>query len=196
MSARPPAPAVSRDRLQPALLDRLVDDEPSNPHEDAERRTITKSRLRQSVLRDLSWLLNAQAGSFTHLDADAFRHVFDSTLNYGVPPLSGQLVSKVEPLDLQRLLREAIIRFEPRILPDSLQVRAVRSAKAGEEHNVLTFEVTGQLWAQPYPLELLLKTDVDFETGMVAVRDRDGTVVSSERRVVAGAAPASDAGEG
>ncbi len=188
MSSRPPAPAVSRDRLQPALLDRLVDDDPSSPVESADRRTITKARLRQVVLRDLSWLLNAQAGSFVDLDPEAFRHVLESTLNYGVPPMSGRLVSSTEPLDLQRLLREAIVRFEPRILPDSLQVRAVKAEKAGEEHNVITFEVTGQLWAQPYPLELLLKTDVDFETGMVAVRDRDGSVVSADRRVdIAGA---------
>jgi len=58
---------------------------------------------------------------------------------------------------------------------------------------VLTFEVTGQLWAQPYPLELLLKTDVDFETGMVALRDRDGTMVSPDRRMPSG--PEGDTGE-
>jgi len=106
------------------LLDRLVDDDPSSQVEAVESRTITKSRLRHVVLRDLSWLLNAQAARFGDLDPDAFRHVFESTVNYGVPPLSGQLVSKLELLDLQRVLREAILRFEPRILPDTLQVRA------------------------------------------------------------------------
>ena len=193
MNNRTAQGAVSRDRLQPALLDRLVDDDPSSQVEAVESRTITKARLRQVVLRDLSWLLNAQAGHFGHLDADAFRHVFESTVNYGVPPLSGQLVSKLELLDLQRVLREAILRFEPRILPDSLQVRAVQPEKRDAHHNVLTFEVTGQLWAQPYPLELLLKTDVDFETGMVALRDRDGTVVSRDRRMPSG--PEGDPGE-
>jgi type VI secretion system protein ImpF len=34
---------------------------------------------------------------------------------------------------------------------------------------VISFEITAQLWAQPYPLELLLKTDLDLETGMVAL---------------------------
>ena len=31
----------------------------------------------------------------------------------------------------------------------------------------------GQLWAQPVPLELLVHTEIDLETGRVAVRELD-----------------------
>ncbi len=48
-----------RDRLQPSLLDRLTDDEPSNQQESRERRVLTVQRLRESLLRDLSWLFNS-----------------------------------------------------------------------------------------------------------------------------------------
>ena len=48
-----------QDRLQPALLDRLTDDEPDKKQEPREQRVMSKRRLRQAVLRDLAWLFNA-----------------------------------------------------------------------------------------------------------------------------------------
>jgi type VI secretion system protein ImpF len=171
------AEAFSRDRLQPALLDRLIDDEPHSKVEPVEARAITRAHLRQSVLRDLSWLFNAQAALDEKVDEVAFAHALHSTLNYGMPPLAGMLVSKVEMLDLENALRQAILDFEPRILPDSLTVRGLPPRDPLGHHNVLTFEITGRLWAQPYPLELMLKTDLDLETGMVELRDRSGSTV-------------------
>ena len=50
---------LPQDRLQPALLDRLTDDEPDKKQEPREARVLSKSRMRQSVLRDLAWLFNA-----------------------------------------------------------------------------------------------------------------------------------------
>ena len=174
------AEPISRDRLQPALLDRLVDEDPRSAVEAPESRAITRRRLRQGVLRDLGWLLNAQAGLSASLDRTAFARVLKSTLNYGMPPLSGLLVSDVEAADLERAIRSAILAFEPRILPHSLAVRAVPMKDELSHHNVLSFEITGQLWAQPYPLELMLKTALDLETGMVEVRDRDGARIGGE----------------
>ena len=166
--------AFARDRLQPALLDRLIDEEPSSKVEALEARAISKSKLRASVLRDLSWLLNATASLPDDLDPESFAHVFASTLNYGMPPLSGTLVSKVELRELERAIREAILIFEPRILPASLVVRGIEPDDPLGHHNIISFEIQAQLWAQPYPLELLLKTDLDLETGMVALLDGSG----------------------
>ena len=47
------------DRLQPALLDRLVDDAPQQPRDAADGRIVGPAQLRRAVLRDLGWLLNA-----------------------------------------------------------------------------------------------------------------------------------------
>jgi len=57
------AEALSRDRLYPSLLDRLLDDEPGKLTEPRENRAATLSRLRENVLRDLSWLFNATQSS-------------------------------------------------------------------------------------------------------------------------------------
>ena len=45
---------------------------------------------------------------------------------------------------------------------------ASRRAKSSlDHHNVLSFEIRGQLWSLPYPLELLLRSNIDLESGQV-----------------------------
>ena len=170
------AESTSRDRLQPALFDRLIDEQPEQSFEAPAERTITKAKLRQSVLRDLRWLLNANAGLSHLTDEGPLAHVRSSTLNFGSRSLSGQLVSKVELVDLERSIYQAIIDFEPRILPDTLRVSAIAKGDPLEQHNVLEFEIYGQLWAQPFPLELLLKTDLDLETGLIELWEGGGKI--------------------
>lgn len=160
----------SRDRLQPALLDRLIDETPHSKTEAIEHKVISRSRLREIVLRDLSWLFNASA-PLQDADDRLHAHARRSVLNYGMPCLSGKLVSHVELFDLEQAMRQAILDFEPRILPGTLEVRGSMPEDELSHHNVLSFEISGQLWSQPYPLELLLKTDLDLETGMVKVQD-------------------------
>ena len=44
----------AQDRLQPALLDRLTDDDPASRAETMDARVINRTRLRELVLRDLA----------------------------------------------------------------------------------------------------------------------------------------------
>src|SRR5262245_31843195 len=78
-----------QERLQPALLDRLTDDEPDREQEPRERRVMTKSRLRQAVLRDLAWLFNATRLEGT-VDLSGLGDVRRSVINFGLPALSGR----------------------------------------------------------------------------------------------------------
>ena len=159
-----------QERLQPALLDRLTDDEPDKKVEPLERRVLSKNRMRQAVLRDLAWLFNATRLEST-VDLTALSYVRRSVVNFGLPALSGLTASTLEVPDLERAVRQAIIDFEPRILPGTLQVRAVVELSALDHHNVVGIEIHGQLWAQPVPLELLLRTEIDLETGRVEIAD-------------------------
>ena len=162
----------AQDRLQPALLDRLTDDDPTSLVESGESRVINRNRLRDLVLRDLAWLFNATAQG-SAIDWSGAPHARNSVLNYGLPALSGQTASTIDPLVLQARVKQAILDHEPRILPASLVVAAVLSASQMEHHNQIAFRISGQLWAQPVPLELLLHTDIDLETGRVAIRELD-----------------------
>jgi type VI secretion system protein ImpF len=102
-------------------------------------------------------------------------------LNYGLPPLSGQLASKLDVSVLERVIHQAIVRYEPRILPATLQVRALEATSVLDTHNVIEFEIRGHLWSQPVPLEILLRTQLDLEAGQVEVRDAASVVPSRVR---------------
>ena len=167
-----------RERLQPSLLDRLTDNEPQKQEESRAGRVLPLARLREAVIRDLGWLLNCTNLFATrHLEIDVetdlekqYPLVADSVLNYGLPDLTGVPSPNVDLHDLSRRLRQAIMRFEPRILPDSVQVSPVPDSETGH-HNSLMFEITGELWARPVPERLYLKTRVDLETGDFAVAE-------------------------
>jgi type VI secretion system protein ImpF len=158
------------ERLQPALLDRLTDDEPGKKLESREARVFSKKRLRHAVLRDLAWLFNA-----TQLEAvgDLSRTplVRGSVLNFGLPALSGRAASSLDVSDLAKAIREAIVTFEPRILPSTLQIKTLLESGHLDHHNVIGVEIRAHLWAQPVPLEFLVRTEIDLETGNVQITD-------------------------
>ncbi|MFD1804228.1 type VI secretion system baseplate subunit TssE [Mixta tenebrionis] len=160
----------ARDKLQPSLLDRLTDHEPDKRQESANQRLISHSTLRRHVLRDLQWLFNTINNEAQH-DLQAFAEVRRSVLNFGVSPLAGQRMSDIEWNDVQSKLTEAIVNFEPRILPQGLQVRCISDTKSLDLHNVLSIEIKGRLWCVPYPLEFLFRTDVDLENGYFELKD-------------------------
>ncbi len=173
-----------QDRLQPSLLDRLLDDEPGRRDEPRERRVLSLADYRMSVRRDLEDLLNtgnlvswlrqreaASPGGNQHpADLEAFPQVASSVLNFGIPDLTGLSAAGMKAPDLERAIRQCILDFEPRLLRNSVRVTAV----IDPEHmsrSAVTFEIEGTLWAHPLPLELFLRTDIDPETGRVEVEE-------------------------
>lgn len=161
---------TEQDRLQPALLDRLTDLDPAVRSEAASAVYVSESRLRAALLRDLGWLLNACDAS-SHIDFEGLPQARKSVLNYGMPSLAGQWVSELDWRQLEGQLRQAVLTFEPRILPDTLVVSLVPSGDSLGHHNTLQFEIRCQYWSTPYPLEMLLKTSLDLETGQVQLSD-------------------------
>ena len=164
------------ERLQPALLDRLTDREPDAREESRNRRIVSLKRLRESVMRDLGWLFNTAAMSVTE-DLSAFPEVERSVLNYGIPDLSGRISSSIDIRELERAVKQAIWDFEPRILRNTLRVR-VELEQDEMNRNCLVFEIDGELWAQPTPTRLFLKTEVDLENGSVTIADQAAPSVS------------------
>ena len=165
------AELTPKERLQPSLLDRLIDEEPEKQQDTQERRVLSMRKLREIVLRDLSWLLNASNLESVE-DMEDYPLVAHSVVNFGLPDLAGASASSVDKISLERSLHQAIVDFEPRILRNSLKVRAVASNKS-TNRNALGFEIEGDLWAQPVPLRFYLNTELDLETGNFAFADRN-----------------------
>ena len=170
---------TAQERLQPSLLDRLTDADPANQRESLDARVLNKQQLRTAVLRDLSWLLNAVCEQPDRFSPDRERlalwkelpYAANSVANYGVPPLSGRSVSRLEFPAIEQSVRESIMRFEPRIDPKTLEVKIQDDITQISRPSNLRMIIRGQLWNQPVPLELLLAADVDVDTGQASVRD-------------------------
>lgn len=167
------AELTPKERLQPSLLDRLTDDEPDRQQESRDRRVLSPNRLRESVRRDLAYLLN-NAHLAATVDLTDYPEVARSTLNYGLPDLSGKTSSTVDVPALEKAIRRAIWEFEPRLLKESVRVRVLVD-KQQMSHNAMAFLIEAELWAQPLPLRLFLKTDLDLETGKVFVTEATRT---------------------
>jgi type VI secretion system protein ImpF len=163
------------DRLYPALLDRLIDEEPTRRSESDSNKAMSRTQYRQAVLRDLRWLFNA-INSASEIDYQGFEQAERSVINFGLPALAGQRLSELEWPKIEEYIKEAIKAFEPRILENTIQVTAIRSVDALSHHNLLAFEIKGLLWSEPYPLELLLRSQIDLESGTVSVIDNASAV--------------------
>jgi len=151
------------EKLQPCLLDRLTDDEPHRQKESRTQRIMSMTRYRQSVLRDLAWLLNTSA----HMDQDGlddFEELPSSVLNYGVQSLTGVSATSLDVTDMRYRLIEALQRFEPRILANSISIFVTMDPEEMSNRSI-RFEIRGDLWAQPMPEALYIQTEIDLETG-------------------------------
>jgi type VI secretion system protein ImpF len=128
---------------------------------------ISHQRYRRGVLRDLEWLFNTNAflqlPGNDEIDLRDYPEAWRSVLNYGVRQLTGLAAP-----DMQRLqddLAEALEVFEPRVSARTLSVHA------SMERNIVSFEIDGDLWANPLPEQLHVKTTVDLETGLSVLGD-------------------------
>jgi type VI secretion system protein ImpF len=154
-----------RDRLQPALLDRLTN------HGNAEApRTMSSRELRRCVRRDLEWLLNT-VNLESIEDLSDFPQVASSVVNYGVPGLSGRTLATMEPEGIAGLIRLAIQRFEPRLS----QVRVVHEPVAyGADEQGIAFRIEAELWGNPQPQRMEMRTSFDVDSRQVAIADLGG----------------------
>ncbi len=161
------AELTSQERLQPSLLDRLTDANPESGLESRDQRVMSWQRLREVVRRDLGWLLNC-----VHLEASedlsSWPLVAHSTLNYGMPDIAGVPLANVNVEALQKRVRQAILDFEPRLVRSKLSV-TVESRRADIGRNSLVFLIEGEMWAQPLPQSMFMRTELDLESGAVKI---------------------------
>lgn len=151
------------ERLQPCLLDRLTDNEPQVQREGRHERVVSMAQYRKAVLRDLEMLLNSRRLPAEDSVYD-YPEVATSVLNYGIPDMCAKTESGITQGEFDKHVKQAILHYEPRILSNSLTVRIVTPEDA-QGQRTLGLEIEGDLWAQPFPDHLFVKTEVDLESG-------------------------------
>jgi type VI secretion system protein ImpF len=163
------AELTKKERLQPSLLDRLTDDEPDARQESRDKRVLSPARLRECVRRDLTWLFNTTSLSAVQ-ELNMSPDVLTSVVNFGMPDLAGRTASSVDVRALEQIICKVIWDFEPRLIKNSVKVR-IFADEQKMNHNAMVFDIEAELWAQPLPLRLFLRTEIDLENGGVSVSD-------------------------
>ena len=164
------ADLTQKDRLQPSLLDRLTDNDPERRQESRDARVLSPSRLRDCVRRDLAWLMNTTCLKAVQ-DLDDYPFVETSVLNFGLPDLAGRTTSTVDSALLEQSIRKVILDFEPRLVAKTLRVKIFVDDKR-MNRNAMFFDIEAELWSQPLPLRLFLRTAIDLESGSIDVIDK------------------------
>ncbi|MEX0338897.1 MAG: type VI secretion system baseplate subunit TssE [Arenibacterium sp.] len=154
------------ERLQPSLLDRLTDQEPGQLKETRDSRVIDLSRLRDIIQRDLSWLLNTN-NIESSIDHKRFPNVARSVVNYGLSEVAGEFSTAERAERIRKSIERAITLHEPRIIKGSVHV-TISPEETGTDMTVALI-IRADMWAQPLPLELYLRSKVDVTTGEVQV---------------------------
>ncbi|KAE9629223.1 type VI secretion system baseplate subunit TssE [Parasedimentitalea maritima] len=154
------------ERLQPSLLDRLSDQNPGDLKETRDSRVIDLNRLREIIQRDLSWLLNTHNAE-SHFDVERYPAVARSVLNYGLAEVTGEYSTNQKAEAIRRSIEQAVTAYEPRIIEGSVDV--LLRSETDETEMTVGLDIRADMWAQPMPLELYLRSKVDLTTGEVAV---------------------------
>lgn len=160
------ADKLLEERLQPSLLDRLTDDAPTEKREARSNRAIDIARLREIIKRDLSWLLNTN-NIESSIDVKRFPNVARSVLNYGVREVAGEYSTSERAELIRKSILKSISLHEPRIIAGSTAVELRAEESKGEMQ--VAFDIHADMWAQPVPLELYLRSKVDVTSGEVSL---------------------------
>jgi len=151
-------------RYFPCLWDNLQDNDPGHKIEPAASRAMRPRLTYEAVARDIQMLLNSPA-PFHDEDLEDLPDVARSVFNYGITNYAGARTSSLTQADIEDSIRRALTRYEPRIIAESLEVRAIDGRNESRRINLQAFEISGRIWAVPFPEELYLYTELDLETG-------------------------------
>lgn len=167
---RPPrVPRRPNTQLLPTLFDRLRDDAPQRQTESANEYTVTRAQMREIIQRDLTYLLNT-TNREDEIDRQRYPAAAASTINYGVPPVAGSYLSEHKWNDIVTIVRRAVLDFEPRLIPGSLDVKPLLKEDAPQRYNTLVFEIKGLIHMDPYPMAFTAQSSLDLETSRMSVQ--------------------------
>ncbi len=154
--------------LRASLLDRLM--LPPGASRGGSQLVIGVRELRESVARDLDWLLNSKRFlSADGRDLEGLKEVRTSVLNYGMPDFSPSSWRNDNALNsIARTIEELLRRFEPRLRPGSIKVTAQKPVDVDDMKP--HFRIDAVLHVDPVSEPVSFDTDVDFAASRISVR--------------------------
>lgn len=150
-------------RVTLSVLDRLIDLDPRQSHEPPKSRSTSLAELKQSVRRDLEWLLNTRC--FTDAGDSRLEEAPKSVAFYGLPDFTA--LSAKNHNELKRAtksLETAIKIFEPRFMDLKVSLEPISSVD-----RQLKFRIEARLNIEPTPEPVAFDTILQLGSGDFSV---------------------------
>jgi type VI secretion system protein ImpF len=159
MSERELEPTVRQ-----SVLDRLLNYEPGLAGDRPLSWSESVARMRDSVKRDLEWLLNTRR--ISEPASDDFPEVQQSVYHFGLPDITSlSRDSSDTPEQLRRQIEECIRLFEPRLTAVQVQTRE----SDNDPRHKLHFSIQALLDIDPNPERVLFDTVLEVGSGEFSV---------------------------
>ncbi len=162
----PPLMFAFRERHRPRIVEDPGDNRAGWP---ARVNAITEDDLREELKTDLSALMNT-VNMASGVDLTDHPWIRRSILNYGIPEISKRTIDDYRVADIAGEIREALVQFEPRLVPQSLTV--TRDPPAGSASLTVRFFVSGEMRADPAAVTVEFVANIELDTGKMRLARR------------------------
>ncbi|HXD33115.1 MAG TPA: type VI secretion system baseplate subunit TssE [Pyrinomonadaceae bacterium] len=148
-----------------SVLDRLIDYEPAISREPASSRSRGLKQLKETVRRDLEWLLNTRETSGEN-SIDSVE-LSKSLAVYGLPDFTNLGTNDVDDQKKMRwAIQDAIRVFEPRLQDVQVSLQASQSSD-----RLLHFRIDARLRVDPAPEPISFDTVLQLVSGEYEVKE-------------------------
>jgi len=148
-----------------SVVDRLIDNDPKSSSEAPSVRAQSVRQLKNSLRRDLEWLLNSRR--ICPEPPDSMRELNRSLYVYGLPDFAAYNIGS--PKDQQKLIRvlqNAVKIFEPRLA----NVRIIPGEMTTTGTRKVRFRIEGLLLMDPAPEHISFDTVLQLNNGEYQVK--------------------------
>jgi type VI secretion system protein ImpF len=153
-------------RITLPVLDRLLDYEPEVSNEPPSSRPKSLRLFKQSVRRDLEWLLNTR--QLAHGVPAELKETANSLAAYGLPDFSSASANNPDDRSrMRRVIEDIITLFEPR-----LRNVAVTLEAGTDSSSALRFRIDASLIVDPAPEPVTFDTTLQLVNGEYKVNEK------------------------
>lgn len=135
------------------------------------REGASEDALRANLARDIASLMNTIRLDVCTDLSDA-PHVRDSVVNHGFQDMDSLWRGSRTPSDMAQAIREALIRSEPRLRPETIEVRLDEADPTVDQR--LSFEILAEMISDPTDIPLQFFAEVDPGAGKIAMKRMQG----------------------
>jgi type VI secretion system lysozyme-like protein len=152
-------------RYKPYVLKRLTDDEPYEKREIVQT-VITEKQVKDDIFRNIEMLFCSRSHP-SLAELKSYEDVENSVLGYGISDYCGKVCGDEEREFLLEHIKKQIRDFEPRLAPDSIEVKFANPDVA--MRSLLELRIGGRIVVEQVNEEVLFISRLDLETGNVSL---------------------------